>query len=74
MTIGIQSTGQEAPPDEALTEAERAEANKLCRDTFRHWELSETRCDWVDLVMYLNGGIMRLVRMLREHEKSSNAG
>lgn len=66
MTISIQKTGPEASDDEVLTEAEREAVNDLCRETFRHWELSETRCDWVDLVMYLNGGIMRLVRYLRE--------
>ena len=68
MTVSIQSNGQDSSDDEALTEFEREQANKLCRDTFRAWELSETRCDWVDLVMYLNGGIMRLVRLLREKE------
>lgn len=67
MKLLTPETGPEEPSEETLTENERYAVNEVCRQVFEAWQLApESNCDFTDLMLLLNGGIARAIKMVRE--------
>lgn len=62
MTLGTLNTGLDEDP---VSESERLAVNEFIRKALLTWEVSEPRCDRLDLVRHLNMGVAILLCQLR---------
>jgi hypothetical protein len=66
MTTGILKTGPDSLEEETLTENERYAVDMMCRQVLEAWQAEGQPCDHVELLMLLNGGAARAVKMVRD--------
>lgn len=70
MTVLTQKPGPDSSPEETLTELERFAVNEKCRQVFDAWEYANRPYDFTDLMVQLNAGVARAVKIAREVGKS----